>query len=511
MTIMQMDDKQRVKGISSAFPFTLIILTVIALSLGAGMLIPAITYSKLGRELWTISHDLIGPAFWGSIIGAIVMALIILLRLDELAATFVIVVHLYVDWYLGVPVVGMTVVGEIAALIFLFAFFLARSPRHPWVKPPALWLWILFLVLAIFPAIRGATNFIDAAYYYPNIIFGALTAFCLGTVIARDSASVRRLFSMLAGFATLIAVHTIIEAVMGTALLATQNQQAFLASKSNYQLISGSDIDRVGSFFIDPNWDGVFLGMMLFISLGLFFESSSLPGKALYLAEVFLILPALLFTYSAGAWIAAIAGMITLVIVIGRARYSVLLLLFSIAAAIILIVMFPLQIALLLQHANNPSEASLRIAAWQTAIRVITAFPLAGVGLGLQSYLLDANPYRVPAQFIPLAHPHNSYLELGAMGGLPVLLVFIALLSIALWLALRNWRLADVRTRILLGGGIATVIALSINSLTINGWTLPPLAATGWLILGVISSPLLAQKRKSTSEQVKNNNTTGHF
>jgi hypothetical protein len=43
----------------------------------------------------------------------------------------------------------------------------------------------------------------------------------------------------------------------------------------------------------------------------------------------------------------------------------------------------------------------------------------------------------------------------------------------------------------LLGGGIAAVLALSINSVSINGWTLPPLAAPGWLILGAIASPLL--------------------
>jgi len=82
------------------------------------------------------------------------------------------------------------------------------------------------------------------------------------------------------------------------------------------------------------------------------------------------------------------------------------------------------------------------------------------------------------------------------MGGLPLLTVFIALLGYALWLALRNWAQADRRTRSLLGAGITAVIVLSCNSWTINGWTLPPIAGVGWLILGVTSSPLLAKSIK---------------
>jgi O-antigen ligase len=317
--------------------------------------------------------------------------------------------------------------------------------------------------------------------------------FWLGTVISRDSASMQRLFKMLAGFGTLIAIHTIIQAVTGTYLFATQSEEAFLAGVANYQL-TGSDAHRAGSFFIDPNWNGAFFAMMLFISLGLFFKSSSVPGKVLYLTEMFLMLLALLFTYSTGAWIAACAGFIVFVIFVGHAHSRVILVLFLAVATTVLIVGFPSQVALLLQHASNPSEVLLRIGAWQTGLRVIAAFPLTGVGLGLQAYRARADPYRVPAQYVPLVHPHDSYLELGAMAGLPVLIVFVALLLFALLQALHNWIRADVRTRSLLGGGIAAVVAVSINSLSINGWTLPPLAALGWMIAGTISSPLISRK-----------------
>jgi O-antigen ligase len=389
-------------------------------------------------------------------------------------------------------------------------FFLARSPQRPWAEPRALWLWALYLALAIFPAIRGATNAYDTAFYYPNIMFGALILFWLGTVIARDVASVRRFFNILAAFSTLLALISIIQITTGKLLLGSSRFDSFLTRVSNYTLYEDPSAHRFGSFFVDPNWNGTFFAMMLFIPLGLFAASSSFSKKVLYLAQTLIILPPLLYSYSLGAWIAAIAGVVIFAALVGLVSYRIQISLFIAVAAGVLLIGFPLQVNLLLQRASDPSELLLRSGAWQTGLRVIEAFPLTGVGLGFDTYQLLAEHYRVSAQRIPLAHPHNSYLELGAMAGLPVLIVFVALILFALWLALRNRALADVRTRSLLAGGIAAVMVLSVNSWSINAWTLPPLAAIGWLILGLLSSPLLRKslvngKKHEGGETITNN------
>jgi len=90
------------------------------------------------------------------------------------------------------------------------------------------------------------------------------------------------------------------------------------------------------------------------------------------------------------------------------------------------------------------------------------------------------------------------------MAGLPVLLVFIAIVLFVLWQVCRNWMQADAATRTLLSGGLATIISLSVNSISINGWTLPPLAAIGWLILGAITSPLILKKLPVETAEEKN-------
>lgn len=437
-------------------------------------------------------------------VGCLLMVVIVLLRFDALTVTALIAIHLFADWYLGLHLIAISL-----ALVLLFAYYFGRSEQRPWAALRLPWLWVLFLALTIYPAIHGGKlQLYDLASFYPSNILGALLFYWLGSIISRDGNALRRVFQLLAAFAALLALHSIIESVTGRFLFQSAQSTAYLAEVSNYQ-IEGTNAFRVGSFFIDPNWNGTFFATAFFLPFGLFIESLGRSKKGgmsakgainlaptVYLAEMLVILPALLFTYSNGAWVAVLTGTLVFVVFIGRTRYRILLLLLMGTLAALVLMLFAGQVAVQLQHAAGPDELSLRVAAWQTALRVIGAFPLLGVGLGYQAYLLRANPYRVPAQIVPLSHPHDSYLEWGAMAGLPVMLIFLALLAAAYYFACRNWRLAGrmgAINRPLLGGGIAALAALSVGSISINGWTLPPLAAFGWLIAGMIGSPLLQQ------------------
>jgi len=425
------------------------------------------------------------PLYSAALAGGLLMIITTLLRWDELTVTAIIAVHLYVDWYLG-----LHIVAPLMALLLLGFFYVARSPRHPWLMPSAFWLWIAFLLLTISPAIRGALMLYDAASYYPSDILGALLMFWSGLLIARSYVQVRNCFKLLAALGTLLALHTIIQGTTGIVILGSSHYDELMLLTSNYQIWQ-SNAHRAGSFFVDPNWNGTFLGMIFFLPFGLFVESSTLLAKALYLIEMCLLLIALLFTYSNGAWLSFFAGLLIFIFFVGRNNYRILMpVLFFIGSEIVL-ALFPAQIASQWMHAQDPTEVPLRVGAWLTALRVIEAFPWTGVGLGYQNYLERSNPFRVPQEYVMLAHPHNSYLEWGAMAGLPVLCVFLALLLFALWQAIRNWVDCGPVFRPLLGGGITAILVLSVNSWTINGWTLPALAMPGWLILGLLASPLL--------------------
>jgi O-antigen ligase len=457
------------------------LLALIVVLLMGGVVIERLSEGSLGN---------LGIYILAGIIGTFLTAIIIIMQQYELASVFILAVSLYVDFY-----AGLYIVAQVMALALLVILFLGRTHRYPWVEPRAIWLWMLFLTLTIVPSINGALNVGDALLYYPNVILGAFIMFWLGQLIGRDILSMRRFFVILSVFAMLIAIHTIMQAVIGSTFLQLHHAVNYLANASYYQLGTNVGVYRDGSFFVDPNWNGTFLTVTLFIPLGLFFESSLLLKRIFYLAEAFVILIALFFTYSAGASVAALVGVLVFTIFLGRMRYRLQFVLVIIIAAVVMLVYFPSQVNLLLQHGSDPSELAIRGGAWGTALGVIQANPLTGIGLGHQAYQERSEPYRLAANALSLDHPHNSYLEWGAMAGLPVLLVFLALVLFALYRALHNWIDADAKTRSLLGAGIASIIVLSVNSWSIDGWTLPPIAAVGWMILGVISSPLLAKSQ----------------
>src|SRR6266487_2054935 len=407
------------------------------------------------------------------VIGAILLTIIIIARQNELAATVIIAVHLYVDWYLG-----LAFVAQIMTVLLLLALYFAKSIQYPWEEPRASWLWILFIVLGIFPATHGIDS-LDSAYYYFNVIFSSLIMFWLGLVLARDATSVRRLFILLSIFGTLIALHTILGATTGMFLFRSTRYDAALQALSNFQLY-GTNTSRAEGFLLNPDTNGTFLAVIFF----------------LYFVEMLFVLLALLFTYSTGAWLAAIAGFGVFIVLVGRTRYRIMMVIMILIAVVVLLVFFPAQINLQFQHAGAEGELPLRIAAWQTAINVIHAKPFVGLGLGRYVYMVRSDPYRVSGQFIPLYHPQNSYLELGSLGGIQIAILFITLILFALYLAFRNWMLSGVRTKALLAGGIAAVVGLSICSLAAAGWTCGPIAAMGWLILGSVSSTLLNKSLK---------------
>lgn len=438
---------------------------------------------------------IIDPVYSLAVAGALVMVIILLLRWDELAVTLIIAVHLWIDWYLALHLVGI-----LAAVLLVFIFYFGRSADHPWVSPRPLWLWISFLTLTIYPAINGGRLLLyDAATVYPSLVLGAFLMFWIGNIIGKNIHSLRRTFQMLSLIASLVAIHTIIESTTGIFLFVTSHANLHLITASNLE-ITGTNATRAGSFFADPLWNGCFLATTFFLPLGLLIESNSLLSKLLYFTEMSLILVALICTYSNGSWVALLGGAVAFGFWIGSQRYRFLWIFMFVLIALLIMIFFSSQLSVQLLHASTPQELSIRQGAWQTGILVMKAFPLFGTGLGSQAYYIQSTPYIVFAQYWHLDQPHNSYIQWGAMAGIPVMLVFLLLLGYAFWRSWCNWCAADPKYRPLLGGGIAALITLSINSLSIDAWTNAVIAVVGWLIFGVLSSPLLLSYFRETSQ-----------
>lgn len=445
----------------------------------------------LGGIVGSLSIDITGI-----ILGVLVMAFILFLRQNELAIAFTMVASICFDWYLGTHFVALG-----TAALLLFILYLTRSSTHPWVVPRPLLLWLLFLGVCIIPAIRGATDTYNLAYYYPNIILSSFAVCWLGSLIARDVHSLRKLFIVVSIIASLIAIHIILEGVTGKLIFGTPNVENFLQNKENYHLFGSDDVYRIGSFFIQPDASSAFVAMMIFIPLGLFVESTSLLKRVFYLVEIALLIVALLFTYSTAAFLAVSVGVIAFMLLTGSLRHSVLMVLGIAVAVVATSLLFPVQVHLLFVHSSNPIDLMQRQGLWETAWQITLAFPFTGIGLSRLTYQVTVEHFRVATASISINNPHNSYLELSALGGIPVLAVFLALLTFCLWYALRNWYSVEGKQRGLFGGGIAAICVLIINSWSFGAWTLPPLAVSAWLIFGAIASPLIIRKAQQLKTQ----------
>lgn len=458
---------------------------------------PQLLWSLIAFAVGTgIFFAFLPPSILLLAIFTVALAIIVFLRHDEVTASVVIVMSVLIDWYqlVGAPL-HAAIITPVVAFTLVSILFLTQSSERPWISPPYWWLWGLLLLFAA-PAILRGNRLSESITYYMNIFVNALLMCFLGMQVARDFCKIRRLLSLLSAFGTLVAIHSIIFARTGIFLFETSNEVSYLASVNNFRL-AGSNTSRAGSFLLNPDWNGAFLALMVFILVGLVLESSTRWAKGIYGVELLLVLLGLLFTFSLSAWIAVFAGLLLLLFMVIRGRYIWLFLGTVSLASVGSWLVFNRQVSALLQRANDPRELSLRLGAWETALRVILAYPLDGIGFGLSNYLERAEPYRVPLQYVPLAHPHNSYLEIAALAGLPVLLVFLALLGIIFWRALRVCFRGERRYRPLLGGAIISIVVFSINSLAINGWSLAPLAAIAWLILGALASPALARTAQS--------------
>src|SRR5260370_11866880 len=254
------------------------------------------------------------------VISVFLFVLVLVLRRYELAVVMLVSAHIHIDLYLGLEIAG---IAAAVGLFLLFVLFL-RSSEYRWVTPRALWLWAVYLVLGISPALRGAQGRYELAFYYPNIFFGALLMFWLGMLVAGNRSHLKTLFQLFALMGTLFAIHTFIESKTGIFLFKTENVIAYLTQVSNFGL-AGSDISRAGSLLLNPDWNGTFFATLLFLPLGLFVEASLFMEKVLYGVAILLISLALFATYSIGAWIAVLVGILVFVLFAGQTRYLILI------------------------------------------------------------------------------------------------------------------------------------------------------------------------------------------
>lgn len=433
---------------------------------------------------------------------------IILLRRDRAAAVLCVALLLWIDWY-GLIKVNSVIPLTLPAVGF---FLVARAlegriylrPREwvPWARLPQWWLWALVPLLGAL-AFAHSPSRVDAAYYFLTVLCLAPLFWALGTQVARTTADLRALLNMLTVIGVIVALHSIVESAAHVFLFETPGHRTDVFTHGFFTLVTGSTtVIRASSFLGNPDSDGPFLAVMACCALGLLVTARAWPARILGAAETLIIVVALLFTYTAAAWIAFGCALIVFLALATHGLRRVYLFGGTAAAGLAGYVIFRTHFAALFEHAKGPNELSLRIQIWDTAVHLIRAHPLFGIGLGLGApYERVAAPVARALHDQLDSHPHNVFLELAALAGIPLLLAFLAVLALTVRRLLSHYLRAAWEERALFAAALAAVTVMCVDGLADRTWTLPPIAAVGWLILSAAAAPALGASLARASGQ----------
>ena len=239
-----------------------------------------------------------------------------------------------------------------------------------------------------------------------------------------------------------------------------------------------NEMRQIGTFaFLGPNEYAAFHVQYLFVLLGIFFFDKVKIHRIFLGVAIAVSLYCVLFSYSRGAYIAALAG----IMFISGIKKRVLL----IPLIILLIfwqVILPRSVVERInmsrtEEGDLENSSQLRVIMWQESIGAFQESPITGKGFNVTPHL-----------GLALGDTHNMYVKVLVEQGIIGMIIFLSIL----WRSFKNaWFLyKNSKDSILkgLGLGFATcVIVTMVTNIFGDRWTYIQLGAYFWVFLGLVT------------------------
>jgi len=231
----------------------------------------------------------------------------------------------------------------------------------------------------------------------------------------------------------------VVLSLVATAIcLMTIRDQAILSGGGSdfWKAVSSGAEIRVFGTFINPNFFGGFLIIAIPATIALFISSDGLIGNLIFGVSAIIQMFTLALTSSKFSTLALVAALVVFIVPVAikkllTKREWVKLALLTV---VILAVLVPSTASLRTRVSESSAggtqvhSTAFRIYTWKATAKMIASKPLSGVGQG--NYDIAFPRYAIAAL---TKHAHQSFLQIGAEGGVFTLLAFIAgLIGVAL-------------------------------------------------------------------------------
>jgi O-antigen ligase len=397
--------------------------------------------------------------------------------------------------YLRLPYSSDRVFGFLFLTLLTVSLVVVPAFNDP-IETPKIILWSALLGLALIFLVRQET----LATKFPKIILWLLGGFVVWSVVAAvvsyDNYNslvgmVGRMTNSLWFFVVWVTWLLALSALAKEKFLFLLKSAVVIggiiglwAVLQNYGIgfyggINGPARALVPSFLGNPNFTAMYLAAVIPAVFWLAWESGR-PKSSIWVAIGAVQVWAMVLMASRGAILAVLAGLAVLAVLVIWKRSWKLAGVIAISFVILAGLSLGYLQSLSPERANVQTadlSANQRFYVWDHASRFIQSRPLTGSGLGNYFLAYRQNQSSYLANSTWFDDSHNIVLHLGATGGVPLALLFIAVIFVTLWKALFSYyRNPQLAMAALIAALVSLVFAAMFN----------PVSLVNWLLLGVL-------------------------
>lgn len=332
------------------------------------------------------------------------------------------------------------------------------------------WSVLAFMILMFF----GGVVAMSRASMKPMLVYVAfMLGYFLVVNLIRSREWLARCVVGIIASCTLVSLYGLFQNFFGIAETTWQDADMFSSIKG-----------RVVSTFENPNVLAEYLIMALPLMLAVFIIAKSNKSRILTAFCGVCAVGCLIYTWSRGAWLGFIFGVIIFMLMYSKKTLAAML--FVLLGVPFLPFVLPASITQRFLSIGNlgDSSTSYRVNIWKGVFAMLKDYFVTGIGIGNDSFRLVYPAYALSA-IETAPHSHNLYLQIVVEIGIFGLIVFLALLFIWAQSCL-TFHVTEKRNTKLLGAALFSgLVAVLIQGLTDYIWYNYRVFLMFWLMLGL--------------------------